>query len=426
METTKNQVRCGWMILFILFAGSVVNYVDRAVLSVVKPHMQRDLSLTNTGYGLAVNAFLLMYMFFFIIGGRLADRFGYRRTFPIAAIFWSVANMLHGFVGGLGSLCVFRGLLGVGQGGFYPISMRAISEWFSDETRAKAVGVLMCGIGVGTLLTSPVAAWITMNYGWRAAFFATGALGFVLLPFWQMAHRKISRIYGTADPAPALSATAKAPATPGEITVREVLFSRKFSMILCARALADIVWYFYLFWIPGYFQEVRGFDLGMVAKLIWIPFFFGDIGSIAGAWASSALVRRGYSLTFSRKVVLVSSASCCIVGAIATYAPGQYLSLALVSLAVFGHLSWGANLHTVITEISPERHVAVVYGFTGAAGTLVGGISQPLIGRVVDLFGYGPAFLGTAIVFLLAIGMLMGAGRIERIQRKQPLAAVAI
>jgi ACS family hexuronate transporter-like MFS transporter len=285
--------------------------------------------------------------------------------FPLAAIFWGVANMLCGLASGIVSLCVFRGLLGIGQGGFYPISMRAISEWFSNENRAKAVGVLMCGIGVGTLLTSPVAAWITLHYGWRAAFM-TGALAFVLLPFWFWAHRKIRAIYGTPDPAPALLAKdRRAPGVVPGITVREVLFTRKFSMILGARAMADIVWYFYLFWIPGYFQEARGFDLGMVAKLIWIPFFCGDIGSIAGAWASSSLVRRGYGLTFSRKIVLVASASCCIVGSVATYAPSQYLPLALVSLAVFGHLSWGSNLHTVITETSPERHVAVVYGFTG-------------------------------------------------------------
>lgn len=426
MDMSTYQRRCGWMVIFILFGGAVVNYIDRSVLSVVKPHLQKELSLSNTQYGLAVNVFLMAYMVFFIVGGHFADRFGYRRTFPLAVIFWSMANMLAGLTRGLVSLCVFQGLLGVGQGGFYPISMRAISEWFSNEDRAKPVGVLMCGLSVGTLVTAPLAAGIAMKFGWRAAFVATGALGLILVPLWHLAHRRIRKIYGTLDPAPALLEKTKVAAgAPAGITVGEVLRTRKFSMILCARVLADMVWYFYVFWLPGYFQEARGFDMGMVARLMWIPFFFGDIGALGGAWTSSALVRRGYGLNFSRKIVLVASASCCIIGASTFLAPGRYLALALASLAVFGHLSWGTNLHTVITEISPERHVSVLYGITGAAATLVSGIAQPVIGRVVDSLGYGPAFLGTAVVFLLAIVSLLGAGKIERIKRKQPSVAAA-
>jgi ACS family hexuronate transporter-like MFS transporter len=421
MDTPTYQRRCAWIVIFILFGGSVVNYIDRAVLAVVKPHLQKELSLSNTQYGLAVNVFLMALMVFSIVGGHFADRFGYRRTFPLAVIFWSIANMLAGMTRGLFSLCVFQGLLGIGQGGFYPISMRAVSEWFSNEDRAKPVGVLMCGISVGNLLTAPLAAGIALKFGWRAAFVATGALGLILVPLWHLAHRRIRKIYGTLDPAPALMGKAKlAAGAPAGITIGEALRTRKFSMILCARVLADMVWYFYVFWLPGYFQEARGFNMGMVLRLMWIPFFFGDLGALSGAWTSSALVRRGYGLNFSRKIVLVASASCCIIGASTFLAQSQYLALALASLAVFGHLSWGSNLHTVITEICPERHVSVLYGITGAAATLVSGIAQPVIGRVVDSYGYGPAFLGTAGIFVLAIAMLLGAGKIERIERKQP------
>jgi ACS family hexuronate transporter-like MFS transporter len=403
----------GWLVVALLFLGSVLNYMDRAALGVVMPRVRRDLHLTNQEYGLAVNAFLLAYMVFYILGGRLADRLGCRRAFSVMVVFWSVANMLHAFASGLKSLCAFRALLGIGEGGFYPTAMRGATEWFAPEKRAKAVGVFLCGISVGTLLTQPLVAWITHQHGWRTAFLVTGGIGLLLIPPWLVTHRMIRRAYGTADPAPA--ATSSTAGSDGGPSLGDVLRRRKYWLILFSRAVTDAVWFFYLFWMPGYFQDVRGFNLKMVGSLLWIPYLAADFGAIGGAWASSHLIERGWGLDRSRKTLLLVSAALCVIGSNAYLASDAYTALALVSVALLGHLSWSSNIQTVITEITPQRHVAMLYGITGAVGTGMGALTQPVIGRVVDTLGYSPGFAGCGMLFLLASALLLAAGRIEKL-----------
>jgi ACS family hexuronate transporter-like MFS transporter len=414
MVTLAQNRRFAWCIAIFFFAGSVLSFVDRAVLGVVMPQVRKDLSLTNTEYSLATTSFLITYMIFYILGGRLTDRLGSRRTFSLNIIFWSLASMAHAAVQGLASLCVFRGLLGMGEGGFFPTAMRGIAEWFSPESRAKAVGLLMCGISLGMLVTPPLVAWITFHYGWRVAFLITGSLGFVVFLPWLLLHRRIQEAYEVPDPAPAHSLIAEAPA--GEDSrLGQVLTRRRYWFFLLARAFPDTVTFFYLFWLPGYFQAVRHYDLEKIGKLLWIPFFCADLGALGGSWLSSALIQRGLGLDRGRKLALFLSALCTITGAAAYMAPTHSLALALVSLALFGHFSWSSNMQTVITEVMPRKHVATLYGLTGAAGTLMAALTQPLVGRAVDFAGYGPAFLGTAIAYVLAVLMLFSAGRIEPI-----------
>ena len=412
------QSRFAWLIVFLLFAGSVLNYMDRSLVSVIMPQVRRDLALTNADFGLAVNAFLVMYAAFYILGGRIADRLGYRGAFALTVAFWSIACMAHALVQGLRSLALCRAILGMGEGGFYPAAMRGAAQWFPPESRAKAVGLILSALCVGSLLTPPLVAWITIHYGWRASFLVIGALGLLLLPPWLLLHRHIHRVCGAGDPTLSEKRERETGASAeDELSLSEVLKTRKYWCVLAARASADAAWYFYLFWIPGYFQDVRRFDLATVGRFLWIPFFCAGVGALTGAWASSALIRRGLGLDRSRKTILFASLSLCVVGASACFAPAAYLALALVSLALFGHQSYGSNIHTVITEITPPRHIAVLYGITGAAGTLLGAVAQLAIGRVIDLFGYKPAFVWAGGMAVLAAIFLLAAGTIERIRR---------
>lgn len=404
----------------LLFAGSVINYMDRSVLAVVMPQIRRDLSLSNTQYGIAVNAFLVMYMVSYVLGGAVADRLGCRRTFLITLVFWSAASALHAFSQGLLSLSLFRALLGVGEGMFYPTAIRGATEWFPSESRAKAVGIVLCGLSVGALLAPPVAAGITLRYGWRSCFVMTGLLGLILVPLWVLLHRRVKQNYGSLDPAPAFDLPEAENSGTEKIPLRRVAFSRKYGFLLAARAITDAVWYFYLFWIVGYFQEVRSFGLARVGRLTWMPYLSADLGALAGAWASSALIKRGFGADRSRKLTLLVSALLCVLGIRAYYVTNSSLALGYVSLALFGHLSWSSNLHTAITEIAPRKYVAFLYGATGAAGTLMGAVSQPLIGRAVDRVGYEPVFLGCGTIFAVAAGLLLAAGKIEPIRSSQP------
>lgn len=406
--------RFAWMVAGLLFAGSLVNYMDRAALGVVKLPLCEELRLTNTDFGLALNAFLLAYMVLYVVGGRLADRLGYHRAFVVTIVFWSMANMMHAAAAGLLSLCFLRALLGVGEGGFYPAALRASSDWFPPETRSKAVGLYLCGLSVGSLLTPPVVAWITASYGWRASFVATGALGFALVLPWWLLHRRIRRVYGRANPAPGhVAEAAPGTAEQDEVSLWQVLRRRKYWCILAARALTDGAWWFFLFWTPGYFQEVRGFDLDMVGRWLWMPYLGADLGALAGGWLAAALIQRGLSASLGRKMVLVPSAMLGTLGLVVHFVESPYFALGLLTAALFGHFSWATNVHTAISEISPRRHQAVLYGITGAAGTLAGALTQPLIGYVVDTSGYAPAFVCVGAAYVLAIASLIAAGKIE-------------
>jgi len=412
MTPADGRATYAWMLSALIFAASVMNYMDRAVLGVLMQQVRRELSMSNTDYGIAVNMFLCAYAVFYILGGRLADRFGYRRTIAISLTFWSLMGAAHAFVRGLGSLCVARGLLGVGEGSFYPAAIRGITEWFSTEQRAKAIGLLLAGLSVGSLLTPPLAAWISIHHGWRSAFFVIGAAGLLLLPAWQILHRSIRRTYG-CEQRPLQPAETAEPdtATP----LRFVLLNRKYWSAVFARALSDSAWYFYLFWMPGYFQAVRGFDAAMVGKYLWMPYLAACGGALGGAWVASGLMRRGMPMDRARKTVLLASAAGSAAGALA-FLPGAAAAVMLVCLALFAHTSYATNIHTVITDISPPAHTAVLYGISGATGTVMGALSQPVIGWIVDVRGYTPAFLAAGSCYVLAaVLLLVGVGRIERI-----------
>ncbi len=412
--------RFAWRVMWLLFLASMLNYMDRAVLGVLMPQVRRDLGLTNTDYGLALNAFLTVYAVMYVLGGRLADRLACRRSFEWTIVVWSAANMLHAFATGLGTLSLFRAMLGVGEGAFYPAAIRGTAEWFPPRDRAKAVGLLLSGISLGTLLTPPLVVWISVRFGWRAAFVITGALGLLLLPAWIELHRRIRQRYGTPDPAPAAKDAARAEPAAAGVTLRLSLASRKYWCALSSRAMTDAAWYFYLFWMPGYFQEIRAFTPAQVGGLLWIPYFCGGLGSLGGAWLSSALIARGWSLDRGRKTVLFAALLVAALGGFAFWIVDPLVALGVISLALVGHQAFASNIHTVITEISPPRHVAVLYGITGAAGTLLGALSQPVIGRIVDLQGYGAVFVTAGLLYVAGAALLAAMGRIEPISDRRP------
>ncbi|MFN7937298.1 MAG: MFS transporter [Bryobacteraceae bacterium] len=399
--------RFGWFVMALVFLASVVNYLDRAILGVLMPEIRRDLALTNSDYALTVNAFLIIYTAAYIIGGRVADRLGSRTTFSITLLWWSFAAMSHAFVQGVATLALCRAFLGVGEGGYYPTAICAAAEWFQPAHRARAVGLILSSISIGTLLTPPIVAVVTLHYGWRAAFLLTGGAGLLLIPAWLFLHRQIHRHFGVKDPQPGASAIDAHQAASAPLTA--ALRSRRYWCLLSSRACADAAWYFYLFWMPGYFQEQRHLNLAQAGQLLWIPFATAGIGALFGAWAGTALILRGWPIGRSRSFMLITSALAATAGALACLVPQYQLALAIVSAALFGHTSFSSNIHTAITEASPAQHVAVLYGMTGAAGTLGGVLMQFAVGRMVDTSGYNAAFLLASILYATSIAAVLAS-----------------
>ena len=247
-------------------------------------------------------------------------------------------------------LASVRAVLGLGEAAFYPAAIAGMSAWFPPKDRAKAVGLLLSALSVGTLVAVPVVAWIAVHHGWRASFLATGAVGFLLLPPWRMLHLR-----ARADRDSVCVEAGKNRGTGARIPLKFVLRTRKYWCTLAARGCSDAAWYFYLFWMPGYFQEARGLSLETVGRLLWIPYFAAGVGALAGAWLSSLLMHRGFSLDRARKIVLLPSAALGALGGLSYFAADYTVGIAILAVALLGHQSWSSNLHTAISEICSAR-----------------------------------------------------------------------
>lgn len=401
-----------------LLAAAVLNYLDRTALGVVSAHIKDEFQLSGSDYASIVSSFLIAYTISYFVGGLLADRFGTRLSVTATLVWWSVSNMAHGLAQGLTHLRLCRFSLGLGEAAFYPAAIRTISEWFPATERSKAVGMLLFGSSLGGIL-APLVVGPMMAHpqiGWRGAFVVTGALGFLLLPFWlKLVHRP--------EDHPALSTEERASVLEGRRaehgsstavderwSVGRVLRQPQAWVLISSRALTDAAYYVLLFWLLLYFQKGRGFTDGMVAAWGWIPFATADLGALAGGWASSRLVTRGWSVVRARKVCMVAFALMLPAGLLCyVMPPGPSIAaLVVCSLATFGHMAYGTNSLTLHGDLFPPGCVATVMGITGAAGSLAGVAAQNLVGMLVDMSGnYLPVFAVTAILHPLAAAILL-------------------
>jgi ACS family hexuronate transporter-like MFS transporter len=404
--------RLAWQVVFVLVVGSILNYVSRSALGIVMPQIRSDLGLSNAGYGVIVNSFMVFYTIFYILGGRVADRFGVRLAFYLMAVFWSLACMLHGVVRGFVDICIMRGLLGVGQGGYYPTAYRGVAEWFEPERRLKPAGFMTSGASIGALIAAPVVSWLTLRSGWRLAFFILGACCLLLVPAWAITGK-----LAYANRASTSSPSEQSPNSDGSSTMplSKAIKNRKFLCLLIARGITDAVWYFYVFWMSGYFQSVRSFNLAMVGRYLWLPYLAATLGAMISGWFNNIFLMCGFSLSSSRKIGLTLSGCLCLTVIFVNYASSSALALALMSLTLLGHMAWFTYLLTAITEVSPSQHVATMFGLTGAAGTALGGLSQPLVGLTVDHIGYSPLFIACGGIFVIALILIATMGKIEPI-----------
>jgi MFS transporter, ACS family, hexuronate transporter len=394
-----------WWIVFILFAASVLNYVDRVSISVLSPQIRQEFGLTNSDYALAVGTFLFVYTVALPLAGWLVDKAGYRLGFSLSITFWSIANLLHTLVRGLGSLCFFRGLLAIGEACYYPAGMKAISQNFDSKDRSKAVSLLLLGLSVGVTVAVPLIGALTLKWGWRSSFVVTSLIGFALILPWHIVHSTSMPI--ALQRSAQAPSSSSAPNTPEAISNQQAIFyqssqykqikfylhKRELWILFCARALGDSVWYFYIFWMPAYLVQNRGFNLKLLAQCAWIPFLAADLGGLLAGWISSRLIQAGWTLNNSRKTVLAGSALLLPAGTLAYFVSSIPSSILLLSLATFGIMAYGTILLTIPVDIFPHNRIALVMGIVGCSGSLSGACFQYVVGRLVDQSSYLPVFL---------------------------------
>ena len=398
-----------WYIAGLLMLATTINYLDRQALSVAQPVLRETLGFSSFDYGNITSSFLLAYGLMLPIAGRMIDWLGTRWGFALAVTWWSLANIGHAFAGSVRSFCVFRVLLGIGEAGNFPGSVKAISEWFPPKERTVATGIFNLGAGTGAVIAPPLVGWIILRWGWQAAFVTTGSIGFVWVVLWLL-------LYHEPEKHPRLSSAelkhiqqepiVEMEASSARGAWRETLSRREVWPLMIARALADPVWIFYFLWLPDYLHRARGFELKDIALFAWVPFLAADLGSLLGGLLSAFFVKRGFSVLNARLLAMAICASLMPMAIWAGLTVHWQIALACISIAAFGHQSWAASLITLPADLFPKRIVASAYGIPAMFGYFAGAVFNWNVGYWVDSIGYVPIFMAVAFMHLIATAVL--------------------
>jgi MFS transporter, ACS family, hexuronate transporter len=389
--TSVRASKLRWVILAMLFAATVLNYVDRQTLSILASQVQKDLGIDDLGYARIVQYFLIAYALSYLGAGWVTDKLGAKLTLALFLGWWSFANMATGWVRNAAQLGFARLMLGIGEPGVYTAGPKAVAEHFPSAERGFAIGVYTAGAMIGATISPPLIAWLALQYGWRAAFIATGAAGFVWLAVWLT-------VYRSSEGAPA--ARTKEPIAWGPI-----LRDRSVWGLAAARMIADPVWYFYLFWFPKYLTEERGLGLVQVASVAWIVYLAADVGSIGGGWFSGRLIRSGIAPVRSRLIAMTCAAVLAPIGMLISMQPGIAPTLAVGALVAFAHLVFQINMGALVVDLYPMRHMATVFGLIAAGSALGGLLSTQLVGQLASTHAYRGIFLLMGVLHPLALAV---------------------
>lgn len=406
-----------WRIGALLFFVSALNYLDRQVLSVIAPTIQKELDLSDIDYSYITSSFLLSYTIMYAVSGHLVDKWGTRKSFLLFAGVWSFANVLHGFAKTVVQFCGFRFLLGTTESGNFPAGVKAAAEWFPMKERALAIGLLNAGSSAGAAIAAPLVSFITIIWNWQAAFVATGLIGFVWVYFWwkyyyaPAEHPRISKqelAYIESNPEPQQELGRK-------ISVWKLLRMKKAWGCFIARILIDPCTYFLIFWIPKYLQEEQGMSLAHVGYFAWIPYLALAIGTVVGGIIPARLIGKGWTLNNARKTTMLTASLliplCCILLFNST---NWAIVIIAIAGVMFGHGLWG-NI-TIPAEVFPKRVHGTLTGLGGTLGGVASILTQIAIGWVISNVSYTPVFIAVGVIYLVTlIGVQLLVGELGKV-----------
>jgi MFS transporter, ACS family, hexuronate transporter len=397
-----------WRIAILISAAIAISYLDRQTLPVAIKAISRDIPLTNEQFSTLQSAFLLAYAFMYAGGGKLVDLLGTRLGLMVIMLFWSVACASHALATGFAMLAVSRFLLGMGEGGGFPAATRAVSEWFPTEERATAMGVINAGTAVGAVLAPPLIAIILGFTNWRWIFLLTGAIGLVWVAWWRRSY--FAPPNNPDDPvvdSSAKRAAAAAAAMPLPWT--QLFRIRETWGLVTAKFLSDAAWFFYLFWLPKYLYDARGFDIKSVGLFAWMPHAAAGVGCLLGGAFSSYLVRRHFSVGLSRKIALGASAMVMPFVILVPHVTVTW-AMAIFCVAYFGQQSWSTLVMVLPSDLFPLTIVGSVAGLVGFGGAVGGIVFGQLVGYLLDHgFGYDTVFRIAGTLHIVAFLIILAA-----------------
>jgi MFS transporter, ACS family, hexuronate transporter len=394
-----------WSICALLFFATTINYVDRQVLGILAPVLQKEIGWSEVEYGYIVAAFTGAYAVGLLLVGRFIDTVGTRIGYAASMVVWSVAAAAHALVRSALGFGAARFALGLGESGNFPAAIKATAEWFPKKERALATGLFNSGANAGAVVAPLVVPWITLTWGWREAFVFTGLIGFVWLLFWWWLyevperHRRVTKseiAYIESDPVQA---------EPLTIPWLSLLKHREVWAFVSAKFLTDPIWWFYLYWLPKFLNTRYALDLSHIGLPLIVIYTMTSIGSIGGGWVSSALIRRGWTVDRARKSVMLVSVLL-IVPIVAASSVPEWWAVVLIGLATAAHQAWSANLFTTVSDMFPKKAIGSVVGLGGMAGSVGGMLIATAVGFILQSTGdYLIIFVMAGSVYLVAIAV---------------------
>jgi len=392
-----------WYICTLLFFAATINYLDRQVIGILKPTLEKEFGWSEIDYSNIVFWFQTAYAVGLLLVGRVMDRLGTRKGFSLAVIFWSLAAAGHALARSVFGFGVARFTLGLGEAGNFPASIKTVAEWFPKKERALATGIFNAGTNVGVLAAAAIVPWVTASFGWKWAFIVTGLVGFVWLAFWWV-------IYRHPDDHPNLSEEERAhiqsdPPDPDvKIPWLQLFPHRQTWAFAVGKFMTDPIWWVYLFWLPSFLNNKYGIDLKSVALPLIIVYLIADVGSVAGGWLSSSLIQRGWTINRARKTAMLICAISVTPIVFAAQASNVWVAVLLVGLATAAHQGWSANMFTTASDMFPRRAIGSVVGIGGMAGAIGGMIIAKVVGYILEWTGsYVPIFIIAASAYLVAL-----------------------
>ena len=408
MPETKKFSNYRWTICALIFFATTINYLDRQVIGILKPLLDSDLGIGEKDYSHIIMAFQLCYGVGMVIAGRLIDKFGTKLGYGVSVILWSFAAMGHALAKGTLGFGIWRGFLGVTEAGNFPAAIKAVAEWFPKKERALATGIFNSGTNVGAIVAPLAIPAMVVLWGWQSAFIVTGAIGFLWVIVWFLfyeipeKHKKV-----TANELAYINSDADEQAeTKEKVPWLKLLKYRQTWLFFIGKGLTDPIWWFYLFWIPGWLATVRG--AGLDVKSFGLPLAFiytmTTVGSIGGGWVSGYMIKKGMSPFKARKYTMLIFALL-VIPIIFAQSPsiGNWGAVCLIALAASSHQAWSANIFTTVSDAFPKKAVSSVTGIGGMAGAVGGAFISYVAGGILEHFkGLGHIETGYVIMFGIA------------------------
>lgn len=406
MNGTPPAARIGrhrWLIVTLLFAAMVINYVDRQTIGLLKGDLTREFGWSETDYADLVLYFQATYAIAYLAFGRIVDRIGARWGFGLAFLIWQLAHIAHAGARGLSGFIFARMALGIGEGGGFPGGIKAVTEWFPKKERAFATGLFNAGTNIGAIVTPLIVPAIVLGWGWQMAFIVTGLAGLVWLPVWLLVYRRPREVKGLS-PAELAHIEQDPPDPTEKVSWVRLLTVRETWGYAIAKFLIDPIWWMFLFWLPDFLGKRYGLDLKSFGPPLIAIYLLSDLGSVGGGWLSSRFMKMGWTINRARKTTMLVCALCAVPVAFAAYASNVWLAVAIIGLATAAHQAFSTNLYTLPGDVFPRGAVGSVVGIGGMVGAFGGMAMAKYAGFVLDRIGsYTPIFMVAASAYLLAL-----------------------